>query len=89
MAHRDEVDQLLKEIKSVANCLDVPVSDEDVAKVIKQAEGLPADSKTSMQLDFEAGKKTELESLSGYIVREGEKCGVEVPLMRKCYEALS
>ena len=89
MAHRDEVDQLLKEIKSVANCLDVPVSDEDVAKVIKQAEGLPADSKTSMQLDFEAGKKTELESLSGYIVREGEKCGVEVPLMRRCYEALS
>ena len=42
-----------------------------------------------MQLDFEAGKKTELESLSGYIVREGEKAGVDTPLIRKIYDLLS
>jgi len=87
--HETEVHELLSEIKNVANATGVPISDEDVAKVIKQAQNLPEGSKTSMQLDFEAGKKTELESLSGYIVREGEKAGVETPLMRKIYDLLS
>ena len=87
--HEAEVHELLSEIRKVANALGVPVSDEDIAKVLKQAQNLPEGSKTSMQLDFEAGKKTELESLSGYIVREGEKAGVETPLMRKIYDLLS
>jgi 2-dehydropantoate 2-reductase len=86
--HRKEVEQLLFETKAVANAMGVPITDADVANAIKQAENLPPNAKTSMQLDFEAGKKTELESLSGYIVRQGEKHGVAVDLMRKIYEAL-
>jgi len=87
--HEEEVHELLAEIKKVANALGVPISDKDVAKVIQQAQNLPPHSKTSMQLDFEAGKKTELESLSGYIVKEGEKAGVDTPLMRRIYGLLS
>jgi 2-dehydropantoate 2-reductase len=86
--YRDEVDQLLTEIKSVANAKGIPIGENDTAKVIKQAENLPKGSKTSMQLDFEAEKRTELESLSGYIVHEAERAGLEVPLMQKCYEKL-
>ncbi len=86
--HQDEVEQLLSEIKTVANALGVLVSDEDIAKVYKQAENLPPNAKTSMLLDFEAGKKTELESLSGYVVHEARELGLEVPLMQKCYESL-
>ncbi len=86
--HREEVLQLLHEIKSVANAMQIPIDDEDIAKVIKQAENLPKGSKTSMQLDFEEGKKTELESLSGYIVHEAKKYSLEVSLMKRCYEVL-
>jgi len=86
--HRDEVEALLKEIRAVANAMGVPIGDEDIAKVRQQAENLPPNSKTSMQLDFEAGKRTELETLSGYIVHAGEKLGIETPLMRRYYDAL-
>jgi len=86
--HRDEVEQLLSEIKSVAHAVDIPISVEDIAKVYKQAGSLPPNVKTSMLLDFEAGKRTELESLSGYVVHEAKRLGLEVPLMQKCYESL-
>jgi len=86
--HRDEVDTVLSEIRAVADALGVPIGEKEIEKVIKQAQNLPEGAKTSMQLDFEAGKKTELESLTGYIVHEAQKMGLEVPLMRKMYENL-
>ena len=87
--HRDEAEALLAEIRSVANGLGVPIDEADIAQVRKQAENLPPDAKTSMQRDFEAGRRTELETLGGYIVRKGAALGIEVPLMRKLYGALS
>ena len=42
-----------------------------------------------MQLDFEKGKKTEIEALCGYIVKEGGKLNADTPLMKKYYEKLS
>ena len=86
--HRDEVDAVLAEIRTVANALGVPIGEKEIEKVIKQAQNLPEGAKTSMQLDFEAGKKTELESLTGYVVHEARKMGLEVPLMQKMYESL-
>ncbi len=86
--HPDEVDAVLDEVTGVANALGVPLGEAEKAKVIKQAENLPEGAKTSMQLDFEAGKRTELESLSGYVVHAAEAHGLRVPLMRNCYEKL-
>ena len=86
--HRDAVDDVLAEIRAVANALGVPLGDKETEKVIKQAQNLPKGAKTSMQLDFEAGKKTELESLTGYVVHEAQKLGLKVPLMQKMYTTL-
>ena len=64
-------------------------ADEDIAgEVLGRVKIVPPDSTTSMQRDFRAGKRTELESLTGYIVREGERLGVPVPVYRRMYEAL-
>jgi 2-dehydropantoate 2-reductase len=41
-----------------------------------------------MHLDFKNKKRDELETLTGYVVREGKKSGVVTPLMQKMYEAL-
>ena len=84
----DEVDRALDEIIAVARALGVSLGEAEKAKVIKQAQNLPEGAKTSMQLDFEAGKKTELESLTGYVVHEAAKHGISVPLMQACYEKL-
>lgn len=87
----DQIDMLkdtLNEIKLVANAMDIPISDEDMQKCIKQAQNVPYDSKTSMQLDFEKGSMTELESLCGYIVNQGRVFHIDVKNMKKVYEKL-
>ncbi len=82
------LNSLLFEIKSVANALNIPITEQDIQKVIKQAENLPLNSKTSMQLDFEKNAQTELESLCGYIVKKAKKHNLEVKELQKMYEAL-
>ena len=83
----DESRELLKEIAQVANAVGVNVGDE-VEKSLATAFKVPYDSSTSMRLDFTNGKKDELHSLSGYIVKKAEEFDLKVPLMQKMYEEL-
>lgn len=76
--HRDEAEELLKEIAGFAKSKGINIEDE-VPKALKVASDVPYDSKTSMLKDFESKKRVELESLSGY---------VKTPLMSRLYEEL-
>jgi len=76
--HKDEAEELLKEIAAFAKSRGINIEDE-VAKALKVASNVPYDSKTSMLKDFEGKKRVELESLSGY---------VKTPLMSRLYEEL-
>ncbi len=84
-----ELKETLDEIKSVANAMGVDITEKEIAKTIKQIQNVPYDSKTSMQIDFENSHKTELESLTGYIVKNAKSLGLEVKNMKKMYEKLS
>ena len=44
--------------------------DKEIATIIKQAKNLPENSKTSMQIDFEKDKQTELENLVGFLSKD-------------------
>lgn len=79
---------LLLEIKKVADKKGIAIENKDIEKCVKQAGHAPYESKTSMQLDFERKRETELESLCGYIVKEAQKYDIEVPNMLKIYEDL-
>jgi ketopantoate reductase len=41
-----------------------------------------------MQLDYESNHKTEVDSLSGYIVKKGKELGVATPKMEMIYAKL-
>ena len=49
---------------------------------------MPSDSTTSMQRDFMAKRKSELDSLTGYISLLGKKFGIDTPVYDKFYEVL-
>ncbi len=85
--HNKEAQQILQEIALIAQKEGVNI-DSEIEKALQTASSLPQDSSTSMHLDFQKKKKTELETLSGYIVKKAKEHNVEVPLMQKCYEAL-
>ncbi len=84
----DELQNILKEIVNLANKKNIPLNSENIQNVIKQAKNIPYNSKTSMQIDFEKGKKTELNALGGYIVKEAEKLSIKTPFVKKLYEDL-
>ncbi|MCD8121982.1 MAG: 2-dehydropantoate 2-reductase [Clostridiales bacterium] len=64
----------------------VPSNVEDIIKRFyeKYADG----STSSLQRDIRAGKKAEVETFSGYIVREARRLGIEVPVSERMYRGL-
>ena len=81
------IEVLLNEIADVASAKGIDIFAE-VEKALKTASKVPKDTSTSMHLDFQNKKEPELDSLSGYIVREGLVRGVRTPLMNKMYKYL-
>ncbi len=85
--HKNWADTLLHEIADVAEAKGIAIKDE-VEKTLETAASLPEDASSSMHLDFQNGAKTELETLCGYIVREGKHLRLPTPMMAKIYGVL-
>ncbi len=85
--HGDTAKTLLAEIASVAAAKGIDLTGE-VEKALATAASLPESASTSMHLDFQNGRRTELESLSGYIVAEAAQRGIAVPTMQAMYHEL-
>ena len=86
-AHFADAEAVLREIAAVAGAKGTDLSGE-VAKALETAASLPAEASTSMHLDFQHCHRTELETLTGYVVREGQSLGVAVPQTARMYHAL-
>ena len=85
--HQSEAKQLLSEIAEVAKAKGVQI-DPEVSKALNVASGLPEDASSSMHLDSQNSRPTEVETLSGYIVKEAKRLNVATPLMSKIYSVL-
>jgi 2-dehydropantoate 2-reductase len=57
-------------------------------EIIAKVSTFPPEVKTSMQMDSEKGNQTELETFTGYIVREAGIHGISVPTYKRIYTAL-
>jgi ketopantoate reductase len=51
-------------------------------------QSVPAEMRSSMQRDAEAGQPTELEAIGGAVLRAAERHGVDVPVTRRLVNAL-
>lgn len=86
-AHRAIAEAVLGEIAAVATSKGIDLSDE-TTKALETASNLPSDASTSMHLDFQHHRKTELETLTGYIVNEAKVLGIPAPTMTNMYNVL-
>jgi 2-dehydropantoate 2-reductase len=82
------LDKLLTEVLSIAKAKQIILPESIRDQVFAKAGGFPKTTKTSMQTDFEKGSRAELETFTGYIVREARKFGVPVPTHEHVYDAL-
>jgi 2-dehydropantoate 2-reductase len=79
--------QLIEEVSAVAAArgYDLPEAADRARDVIRS---WSPDGKASMARDFERGNRTELEALTGALVRLGNDTGVDVPVARVAYALL-
>lgn len=84
-----EYEQLVYEAYEVARKKGVHVKKEEADAIVRRfREELEDDATSSLQRDVNAGRPTELETFSGYLVREARRLGVEVPISEQMYEGL-
>lgn len=82
---REVMRQVIEETVQVGRASGVPLPEAGwVEKGIKNAEGL-GDATSSTAQDIARGKRTEIDSLNGYIVRRGKELGVPVPVSETLY----
>ena len=86
--HHAMLEGLMAEIKTVAEARGFALPPDVIAKSLQTAANFPYDTKSSMQLDYENGKKTELETFTGYVVKSGRELGIATPLNDRVYAAL-
>ena len=80
---------LTMEAYAVARKRGVPMKREDAEAIVQRLyKSYADDASSSLQRDMHAGRPCEVETFSGYIVREGKRLGVPVPVSEMMYEGL-
>jgi 2-dehydropantoate 2-reductase len=80
--------RVLLEIVSVALAEGVVISEDMIDDWLVMFSRMPSDAKPSMMADLEAGRRLELDTLIGSVVRFGKKHGVDTPYYYAIYSAL-
>jgi 2-dehydropantoate 2-reductase len=78
----------LHEIDSLARAKGVGLPADAVEGALKLSAGFPPETRPSMLADLEAGRRLELEAMSGTVVRYGREAGVATPVHWAVYAAL-
>jgi 2-dehydropantoate 2-reductase len=80
--------QLMQEVETVARALGVPLDKDIVQSTLASVDQAEPSIKASMQLDVEAGRRSELESMVGIIRRKGRNLGIITPVADMIYASL-
>lgn len=87
--HSKEVKELLTEIYSVAEALNINLPKGFINTIMQGFKNNPKGATTSMHSDFLAHKTVnELDILGGYIVKQADALNIEVPMYKKMYTYL-
>lgn len=79
---------LIREVVAVGRAAGVALPADAVEATMDLIWSLPATAMTSMQRDFERRRRTELEQLTGAVVRRGQALGVPTPAFAALYAVL-
>jgi 2-dehydropantoate 2-reductase len=84
-AVRELAAQLVAEAAAVAAARGTPVAGDPLAQVLAVAEATAA-NRSSMLQDVLRGSPTEIHTINGAVVREGERLGIATPVNRMVLE---
>lgn len=73
---------LIKEALAVAKAMGLAFDEQEVIEKVRATSINSPEGKTSIYADLKAGRRTEVNTISGAVVRAAEKTGVDVPTHR-------
>jgi 2-dehydropantoate 2-reductase len=85
---RELLTETIEEVYSLAIARGIPLASDAVEQTLAEVDRMPPDSTTSTQRDIMAGRPSELDALTGAVVRLGRESGVETPANRFIYDTL-
>ncbi len=74
---------LMREILLLAAARGVKLADGLIDENLDLAGKIPPETRTSMQLDIEAGRPAELDVFTGYVIKESDENGLTAPIHRE------
>jgi len=84
---------ILEELLAVANAEGAEINKNVIDKTIHQLEKLPFETTSSMHSDFQSGRNTELQTLTGIVIELGKNHGIATPtyemVFKKLYEQMN
>ena len=78
----------VREVERVARASGINVAAAVTENIATYTGGIPPTTRSSLLIDLSVGKRIEVESLPGSVVRRGSAVGVETPMMRALYAVL-
>lgn len=81
-------EDIFLESLAVAQALEIDLDEADMRQAVFERNAGAEGHQTSMLQDRQRGRKMEVESLSGYIVRMGKKLNLETPVNKTIYHLL-
>ena len=86
---RKKARDMMLEVAAVAKARHIFLPENAVDKAMEMVAGFGHNSKTSMQLDRENGRQTEIDALTAYLCNAGSESGVPTPLHNEIYFQLN
>lgn len=77
---RTVIERMVRELVAVARASGIPFSDDDTRQTLGGLEALPALARPSFLADLERGGPTEIDALSGTVVRLARTLGIDTPV---------
>jgi 2-dehydropantoate 2-reductase len=87
--YKETLIALMTELKAVAEAKGIVFPENIIQKFLEKMAALPYESTTSMHTDFKNGKKTELNSITGYVITLGKALNVPTPNYEKMLKGIN
>lgn len=78
----------VREVATVGTARGVALDPDIVQRTLRLTEGFAPETRPSLLVDLEAGRRLELEAMNGTVVRYGQQAKVPTPVHRVIYAAL-
>lgn len=85
---REKLLKTAEEVVSVGKALGIHIGKDDIKNCFEIIDAIDYNTTMSLQRDMMEAKPSELENFNGYIVRQGDKLGIETPVNDFIYYSL-